>query len=131
MDEISEGEALKRAGMEQVDDNADPDWKEAMFAIVVEVAKRKIWFTTDDVFALAEERGIPTTHDRRAMGPVMMRVAKHRIAKKSRRPFRNSKRPDLHCTPLQVWASLLVPGAWQERLCKCCKGEAIETGMAR
>lgn len=61
-------EAIKR-----VDDNADEGWKRAAERVVWEWSQSSSHFTTDDVMDSLEGLGV-TTHDNRALGPVMRRM---------------------------------------------------------
>jgi hypothetical protein len=94
-------------GMERVDAHASPEWKAAMQELVVEVARRHKQFTADDVFELAAERGVRSTHDRRAFGPVMMRAKRAGVCIKANAVAVPSRRRSLHASPITVWDSLI------------------------
>lgn len=99
----------KKEGMARSEFGADHLWKEKMYAYVVEVASAKHRFTSDDVFELAEARGVnSSTHDLRAFGPVMMRAARSGICKKADCAPINSRRASLHASPRAVWESLVA-----------------------
>lgn len=61
----------------RVDSAADYTWKEAAAEAVRAVAERYVDFTTDDVWDFLESNypGV-TTHEPRALGPVMIRAVK-------------------------------------------------------
>lgn len=65
------GEAIGRA-----DAGADPTWKEAALEIIKDIASRRKYLDTDEVFHELAKRGIDT-HERRAMGPVMIKAVKN------------------------------------------------------
>lgn len=118
--------AARDAGIEQGDDNADPDWKNVMYEILLEVARRKPEFSSDDCFMAAAERVMPETHDRRAMGAVMQRAAREGVCKKINKTVM-SARKSLHASPIQVWRSLLCASVRPEHAAiwlqpKCCAG---------
>jgi|SRR6478609_8521520 len=52
------------------DAGANPVWKEAALEIIKEIATRRKYLDTDEVFHELAKRKIDT-HERRAMGPVM------------------------------------------------------------
>ena len=71
------GKAGKQLAMEQVYENADEDWKDAAKDALLRVADRGRDFTSEDV---TEE--IPdgvSTHEPRAMGPVMLWGIRHKV----------------------------------------------------
>ena len=103
----------KEASMSQVDAAADEIWKEYMLDCIYDVAEHMPYFTTDDVFVRyyqEPEEGRPTTHDLRAMGPLMRRAAKMQICIKAEILPVPSGRPTLHSSPIQIWKSLIYKG---------------------
>jgi len=64
-----------REGMARAARNADPEWAAYFAALIIEVARRKQYFYTDDVEQLRRERGGPETHEQRAIGPMMRAAA--------------------------------------------------------
>lgn len=64
-------EAIKR-----VDENADEGWKRAAERSVWEWSQTGSHFTTDDVMDSLAALGV-TTHDNRALGPVMRRMIRN------------------------------------------------------
>lgn len=104
-------DAAKRGradGMARADEAADEDWKAAAEVAVITAAKALPLLTSDDVMRCID----PTvsTHELRAMGPVMMRAAKAGWIEKANLPGRLSQRPSLHASPRTVWKSLLFTG---------------------
>lgn len=59
------------------DAGANPTWKQAALEIVKDIAQRRKYLDTDEVFRELAIRGIDTP-ERRAMGPVMLRAVKER-----------------------------------------------------
>lgn len=105
----SEAKAARDEGMTRVEDNAALGWTDTMFTLVEEVARRHQTFTSDDVFDLAEARGVANgTHDARAFGPVMMRAAKAGLCVKANVASIPSRRASLHASPRAVWMSLIA-----------------------
>ncbi len=103
------GDQLATEGIARAARGASPEWKEAMYALTVEVARTHRNFTADDVYALADARGIPPTHENRAYGHIARRAARADICIKTTTFPENRKsiRPQLHSTPLQIWDSLV------------------------
>lgn len=68
-------DALAKAdeAIRRVDENADEGWKRAADQVVWEWSQSFREFTTDDVMESLDALGV-TTHDNRALGPVMRRM---------------------------------------------------------
>ena len=100
-------EDAKRAAMNQVEDNANHYWIEFMVDCVWDVCRVMLYFTADDVFDRYEDQPDPkpTTHEPRAMGPVMNRAAKEGLCEKANVPGAPSRRRSLHARPRTVWKS--------------------------
>jgi hypothetical protein len=107
-------QAAKAEGMARAADNAAAGWTETMYALVIEVARARRRFTSDDVYRLAEERAVPPTPEGRAFGQVMLRAARNGVCKKADCAPVPSARRSLHASPRAVWDSLvLTEGASQ------------------
>lgn len=92
-------DAIKR-----VDANSDENFKEEAKALVRTVAGQMEFLTTEDVL----DKMHYTTHDNRAMGPIMLWAKSQGIiAKTDPERFVPSKYPDRHLADLRVWRSLL------------------------
>jgi hypothetical protein len=103
-----EGRRLRDESMARVDAAANEAWKRQMRIYLNEVCATKLLFTSDDVFDLAVEKGLPAeTHDRRAFGPIIMTASKEGLCVKENCPARNSNRASRHAAPLTVWRSLI------------------------
>ena len=99
--------AAKESGMSRSEAGALPEWSYLMLELVERTARKRRFFTSDDVFDLYYERsGAPTTHDSRAFGPVMMRAAKSGLCRKTDRVV-PSRRKSLHASPRSIWESLV------------------------
>jgi hypothetical protein len=109
----SSAQRAKRAGMAQVEANANSLWIEFMVDLVWDVCRVKAMFTVDDVydlyFAIPAHRR-PDTHEHRAMGPVMNRAAKEGLCVKAALPGVPSRRRSLHASPRTVWLSCIFEG---------------------
>jgi hypothetical protein len=100
--------AAKAAGMAQVAGAASTSWSVQMEAHAVATARAMRYFTSDDVYRRAYAVGLTAnTHDQRAFGPVMMRLAKAGVCRKASLPPVNSQRATLHASPRSVWESLI------------------------
>lgn len=102
------GEVGKAIGMARAERAADPEWKKAAFNCVVAVCRKKERFTTDDVMDLLDQTG-ETTHELRAMGPIMRAAARLEICRKTQTfpETQKSCRAQLHRSPIQIWDSLI------------------------
>lgn len=101
--EEEEGKAGKAEGMGRAERHANPAWMLAAEQAVLEAARELSTITADDVM-----RRIPPdvdTHEKRALGPVMMKAAKAGIIEKAIALPRNSTRPNQHSAPITVWKS--------------------------
>lgn len=98
--QVAQTDALQRVAA-----HADQDWTHTAYLCVVRVAREHDEFTTDHV--LAELANYPvSTHEPRALGPVMMRAARDSIIATTGR-FVKSAAVSRHRAPKQVWKSLL------------------------
>lgn len=100
--------AAKADGMALVEKGANPKWIAFMEICLVEVARAKQTFTSDDVFRYAASKpDAPATRDRRAFGPIMMRAIKQGVCVRANTAPIPSSRRSLHASPRQVWRSLI------------------------
>ena len=104
--DLAAAKAARDAAMEQVDENADDDWKEVAFSVVIEVARVKAEFTVDDVQEQLANLAV-STHEGRAMGPVILRAVREKIIVSTgiHRPSRQVK---CHANPTTLWRSLIA-----------------------
>ena len=97
------GEVLRERAIRRVERNADAVWKEDAYKAAVAVARKNETFTTDEIWSLLGGVG-DGTHEGRAMGAVMRRVASTGVAQATGE-IRLSERPECHRRPLRVWRS--------------------------
>jgi hypothetical protein len=87
-------------GMQQADDNANPQWKATWDACVLAAARRLPELTSDDVLEEFEKLGhAPGTHNLSAIGPAMIRAMRNGFIKPTEqfvRSERVEKRGNLH-----------------------------------
>lgn len=98
--EREDWEAARDEAISRVERNADPDWKDMAYDMIVATARELPEFTQDDVWA----RGLPPTRENRALGPVFLRAARDGVCRKTDRV-----RPSTlsHGSGKPVWRSLL------------------------
>jgi hypothetical protein len=94
--------AARDEAIERVDENADPDWKEAAKLIVCDLARNKVRFTTDDVWRQLLNQGVMFPHEPRAMGGIMMGLARAGVIRRLDSQ-RKSEMVGCHCRPKQLW----------------------------
>jgi hypothetical protein len=102
--ELREAENARAAAIDQVERNADDEWKRIATEAVWRLAYSRLEFTTDDVWEELEGLGY-STHEPRAMGAVMRASARNGIICKTDRVM-NSRRVQCHARPVAVWQSL-------------------------
>ncbi len=102
LDELLEAARAERdQALRQVDDAADPDWKDVAYAALERTARLLPEFISDDVWATG---GLTSTREDRALGPVFRRAARDGLCVKTDRT-----RPSVrsHLTGKPVWRSLI------------------------
>lgn len=105
---LAESRVAKVAGMDQVEANANKAWSDLMPELVRLTCLEQPRFTTDEPIDRYEAIGgdKPVTHDKRAMGPVMLRAAKAGYCRKTN-TVEESRRSKLHASPIAIWESLI------------------------
>lgn len=105
-----DGEDGKRDGMERARAHSNPEWWRVMLICVREVARRQPYFTTDDVERYRREH-YPnhTTHEPRAIGPLMKECAKLEYCRRTGDWFESTQR-QCHRRPMMMWWSLIYRG---------------------
>jgi hypothetical protein len=105
-------------GMKQADDHADDRWKQWVNGCIQDVARRKEFFTVDDVIeSLRELPNPPDTHNLGALGPRMQKVSEElgymTATNEHKRSRLKGKNGNLH----RVWRSNIftVSGATAPR----------------
>lgn len=98
--------AAKAEAMARVEEHADTSWKAAARQAVLNAARELPRFTSDDV--MDRIGGEVSTHELRALGPVMLAAAKCGWIAKVDCAAVPSRRTSLHASPRTVWRSLIV-----------------------
>ena len=101
LDIIAATEAKNQA-IATVTNNADQTWLTSCYNVIVQIATTTDTFTTDNIWQALKNAALPTPHEPRALGALM--IAAHRaglIAPTDR--YRQSKRPECHARPIRVW----------------------------
>jgi hypothetical protein len=93
----AQDEAIKR-----VDENAEPQWKEAARRIVCDLARTGVPFTTDAVWGELAYQSVEFPHEPRAMGGIMMGLARAGVIRRLD-DQRRSIMVDCHRRPKQLW----------------------------
>lgn len=100
----------KRDGMARVRRNADPYWWQRMSECARLVAERKQYFNSDDIVLLCRELyPDATTHDKRAIGPLMAAAQKLGYCVPTQDTV-ESRQKVCHSRPMRVWWSLIYRG---------------------
>lgn len=103
------GEAAKQDGMERAARACDPDWWAWMLERVTEVARAKPFLFTDDIELLRIQRGGPSTHENRALGPLMRHAQRLGICEPTDQWVPSSQQVN-HRRFMRVWYSLIYQG---------------------
>ena len=86
----------------QVATNTDPTWWNKAIETVIAVARTSFDFTTDDIWEQLKTSPLPTPHEPRALGAVMIAVQRCGIITATEK-YRQSTRPECHARPIRVW----------------------------
>jgi hypothetical protein len=70
-----------RKGMEAVEAHADADWSATAYGVIEELMAGGT-FLAEDLVPIIERRG-PSTHDRKALGPVILKAARAGLIEKT------------------------------------------------
>jgi hypothetical protein len=104
---MNEGKLARDDAMAAVDANADPDWKDEADEAIRDMARRRAYFTAEDVFEVGKLR---RPREGRAMGPAMRRAQRDKVIEPTDR-FSTAARTSNHARPVRVWRSI----AWLRR----------------
>jgi hypothetical protein len=88
---------------------ANPDWRAWMYERIVEVARKKPYFITDDMERLRTLRQGPSTHENRAIGPLMLQAQRDKICLPTDDWVQSAQRVN-HRRWMRVWYSLVYEG---------------------
>lgn len=98
-------QAAKAEAIKRVEQNANPEWKEAALKAVQHRARHCASVTSNDVFDDLEQLGLHT-HENRALGAVFQKAARNGWIIKTNRTI-PSTRKTRHNGDVRVWASQL------------------------
>ena len=94
--------AARDRSIRQVDENAEPDWKDAAYDAVRETARRQPFgFIVDEVWKLIPDDVAPP-HELRAMGAIMRRAQRDGLIVPTD-DFKLSARVTAHRNPRRIW----------------------------
>jgi hypothetical protein len=96
-----EGAQARDEAMERADRHANQEWRRVAALAIRRVAALGVPFTADEVWAVLERTGF-STHDRRALGPLMKAAVSDGLIQPTG-AFRPTRRPTNHCRPLRVY----------------------------
>lgn len=98
-----EAQAAATEALQRAEAHADPDWKDKAREIILELARIRVEFTTDEVWGELDAAGLET-REPRALGALMREAAaNHFIAPTDR--YRPSRRVACHGRPIRIWRS--------------------------
>lgn len=86
----------------QVATNTDPTWATETMLIIKQIATNTFDFTTDDIWQALSETSLPTPHEPRALGALMIAAQRAGLITPTDR-YRQSQRPECHARPIRVW----------------------------
>ncbi len=106
-DGIAAAIAARDEAIDRVEKNTNPDWAEAAYLACCLVAEEQPLFTTDNVWQkMSYLYPQFQTHEPRAIGAVMRRVAREdKICGTD--DYVKSNRPECHHRPQMIWKSLI------------------------
>jgi hypothetical protein len=96
--DMEAGKRGKEDGLARVAAHAPSAWMVKARALVVDVAKRKDTFTSDDVW----QAGLETPPEPRALGAVMNELARAQLVEKTGQ-YVKTARKTRHNAPVAVW----------------------------
>jgi hypothetical protein len=86
----------------RVRNNADPNWWNTCYNIVINTATTTNTFTSDDIWQALTDAQLPTPREPRALGSVL--AAAHRAGIITPTDsYRQSRRTECHARPIRVW----------------------------
>jgi hypothetical protein len=98
---LFDAQAARDEGMGRAEDHAAPDWKDLAATVALGLALDRPTFTADDVWDVLGSDA-PSTHDGRALGPVLVNLARQgRIRRVGYAPSRRR-----HASPIAEWAAI-------------------------
>jgi hypothetical protein len=107
---MTDGSDGKREGMDRAERHADPYWWSCMLESGREVALRMAYFNTDNVVRhCREHHPNATTHEPRAIGPLMRELARLGVCERTA-DTADSTQAQNHKRPMRTWWSLIYRG---------------------
>ena len=103
------GRAARDVGMARAKAAANPAWVEGVWECIKDIARQQAELSSDDIFRLADERGVEATHENRALGPLMKQAEREGYIEATQK-FIDSERTSKHLSPIRVWRSLVHGG---------------------
>lgn len=103
--DLPQARAARDEALDRVEEHASPAFLAAAEIALYLVASHQPTLTTDDVWRQMEGRSNP--HERRAMGPVMMRGKANGWIEPTSQ-VENSEMVDCHSRPKRIWRSLVL-----------------------
>jgi predicted xylose isomerase-like sugar epimerase len=103
---FEEGKRRRDEAMGRADDHANNEWKVLASMAVFLLAGGMETFTTDDVWRLMATRPEVTTHEPRALGPVMTKAQVSGLIEPIPGLFRRSIQSVCHRRSKQVWRAI-------------------------
>lgn len=92
----------KLVAMARVHAHADPAWLAQAYRAIQDLCARELYVTSDSVWALLDERGVPSPREPRALGAVMRQAARDGLLEASGE-YVQSEREACHSRPVQKW----------------------------
>ena len=106
-----DGEEGKREGMDRAKRHADPHWWQCMIESTRAICRQQPYFNADDVVAMCRtNHPNASTHERRAVGPVIRDAARLGHCEPTDQ-WTPSTQPQCHKRPMRTWYSLTYSGA--------------------
>lgn len=100
----------KQEAMDRAERHANAHWWICMLQSGREVALRKPYFFTDDIVAWCQQHHPnASTHEQRAIGPLMRALARAEVCTATQDWVQSTQKQN-HRRPMQVWWSLIYRG---------------------
>ena len=94
--------AERDEAMERADAHADTEWKTTVEAVILHIGRMRPTFTADDVWDYLEAHHKVSTHEPRALGPILTSLHKARIIHPTG-GYKPSRRR--HAAPIRIWTT--------------------------
>lgn len=103
---LAEGRARRDEAVSRVEQHTSASWRKSAEAAAAQVAVEQPELTTDDVWEVLKREGVEGPHEPRAMGPVMLALARQNVIVATPH-FTTTARPVAHAAPIRIWRSLV------------------------